>query len=72
MPHTRATQRDRILKALSTGGERGVLNIDLNDICLRYSARIYELRRMGYLIKREACSGGIHRYVLVGRLAMVA
>jgi len=40
----RGDQRQEILEALQTAGARGCTSEDLTRICLRYSARIWELR----------------------------
>ena len=45
------SQKTRILRRLSSG--KSVHFSFLNDICYRYSARIYELRKMGFAIDTE-------------------
>jgi hypothetical protein len=40
-------QRDRILALLRKRGAAGAMNWELNSYCLRYGARIFELRRLG-------------------------
>jgi hypothetical protein len=44
----RATQRDKILSLLREGN---VTNFELADVCIRYSARIHELRKAGHVIE---------------------
>lgn len=46
-----ATQRDKILALLRQGS---VTNFELADICIRYSARIHELRKEGHEIETVA------------------
>jgi helix-turn-helix protein len=48
------TQRETVLHALRVAGRRGVTNGALNRLgVLRYSSRIFELRRAGYEIRTE-------------------
>lgn len=49
---------------LRDAGEEGVTNKELNEICLRYGARLNELYSMGYKIDKELISNGVYRYVL--------
>ncbi len=58
-------QRERILTALRKAGSTGVLNVELYKICLRPSARVYELRRMGFEITGECEGDGIFRFTLM-------
>jgi helix-turn-helix protein len=57
-------QRERILAALREAGITGVLNTELYKICLRPSARVYELRRMGFEIAGQCEGDGIFRFTL--------
>lgn len=57
----RLTQKQKVLKALKVAGSRGVLNSDLNKICFRYGARIFELRREGYDIRQKQIKRGLFR-----------
>lgn len=57
----RATHAGRILERLRVGP---VLNTELNRICFRYSARIYELRKLGHVIEVEKLADGVTRYTL--------
>lgn len=58
------SQRERIVNLLKDAGEEGVLNTELNNICLRYGARISELLSMGYLIDIKREGKGLYRYFL--------
>lgn len=62
----RSTARDRVLAALVAAGPRGVTNTELNTICYRYGARLFELKT-DWVIEREAVVGGVYRYILRGR-----
>lgn len=63
----RATnQRGQILGLLRLAGRNGVTNLELNKICLRYGARIYELRRLGYRIATESLGDGVFKFILRG------
>lgn len=55
---TTKSQRDKILEILRAAGEQGVTNFELNRACcLRYGARIYELRKLGHNIKTVRVRG---------------
>ena len=58
------TQRDRILALLRHRGHAGVTNPELNGVCLRYGARIFELRRQDFEIKTRREHGGVFRFAL--------
>jgi hypothetical protein len=58
------SQRERIVNLLKDAGEEGVLNTQLNNICLRYGARISELVSMGYVIDIKREGKGLYRYFL--------
>ncbi len=64
MPEESSIQRNRILAALKRARSNGMTNIELNEICLRYGARIYELRQQGYGIKTRRETGRIYRTTL--------
>lgn len=57
-------QRELVLKALRKAGAKGVTNSDLNGICFRYGARIYELRRAGHTITSVHEGHGLWRFTL--------
>ena len=58
-----STQRARVLTRLLQGS---ATSEELNRICYRYSARIYELRKLGYEITK-AKTGHVYTYHLVTR-----
>ena len=59
---SKETQASKILRMLKT--HPYVLNIDLNRIAYRYSARILELRNEGHSIQKEYVKPGVFRYFL--------
>lgn len=59
------TQGESILRALRLAGERGVTNFDLSNYSLRYGARLYELRKKGYVIRKKRLTNTMTRYNLV-------
>lgn len=60
----RSGQRDKILAWLRMRGAKGVLNIELNGLCMRFGARIFELRKAGYDIKTVKLDDSRFRFVL--------
>ncbi|MGB8590602.1 MAG: helix-turn-helix domain-containing protein, partial [Candidatus Acidiferrales bacterium] len=60
----RTSGRDRILEFLRARGAGGATNVELNAICFRYGARIWELRRQGFVIATERAGGGTFRFTL--------
>lgn len=60
---TKENQASRILRLLRS--ERTVTNKQLNRICFRYGARIFELRREGWNIQKESLGRGLFQYWLV-------
>lgn len=67
---TEALRRSRsaglVLDALRRGKSSGtqVTNMDLSTICLRFGARLFELRKMGYEITTTAGKSGLFIYKL--------
>lgn len=60
----------RILARLQQGP---ATNVELADICLRYTGRMSDLRlHHGYTILREHVDGGVWRYTLTGQRTEVA
>ena len=57
-------QREKILEILKERGQEGVHNTELNNVCFRYGARIYELRKLGHRIKTVNEARGLFRFVL--------
>jgi hypothetical protein len=63
---TNAKQATKILKALRKAGAKGVTNLDLNKICLRYGARIHTLRHAdGHKISTTQEKGRVFRFTLI-------
>lgn len=59
---TSKSQREKILLVLRNAGKEGVSNFDLSRICLRYSARVWELvHKYGFVI--EGRHAGEQEYV---------
>jgi helix-turn-helix protein len=58
-------QRERILSLLRSRGPVGATNVELNAICFRYVARIFELRKAGFDIKTRREDETEFRFVLV-------
>lgn len=56
-------QREAILQRLQQGE---ATSDELNEICFRYSARIFELRKAGYQIEKRRISAGVFGYQLKG------
>lgn len=59
------SQTGKLLNLLKRRGWRGATNVELNRICFRYSARLFELRRDGYHITTENLKYGVFKYTLV-------
>lgn len=63
---------DRIYELLKRKGKYGATNKELNRICLRYSARIHELRQSGLHIVSKAMKSGEYRFYLIGEEGVAA
>lgn len=61
---TRMSQRDKVLAAIKAGP---VTNFELNKICYRYSARIYELREEGHQISTHIVDKATTVYTYRGK-----
>lgn len=59
------TQREIILDVLREAGDKGVLNIELVEICIGYRSRIAELYQMGYKVDVENVEKGACIYTLI-------
>lgn len=59
-----ASQGEKIVDLLLTRGNKGATNIELNKISFRYSARIFNLRKEGYDIRKQHLTGSIWKYWL--------
>jgi hypothetical protein len=61
----RLTQKEKILHQFRL--RHRMDSNELNKICFRYSARIHELKKDGYNIKREPIGDGLWMYTYLGR-----
>jgi hypothetical protein len=68
-PSKTLSQRDHILRLLRERGPAGISNFELNKVCLRFGARIFELRRLGFSIRTKNTGGGRFLFVLEGTSA---
>jgi hypothetical protein len=59
------SNKEKILNKLREAGDKGVLNTEMSEICLRYGAVISNLHIAGYEITNESVNGGVRKYVLV-------
>ncbi|ALA07252.1 hypothetical protein SECTIM467_128 [Brevibacillus phage SecTim467] len=59
------SQRQRVLTALRQAGEKGITNVELQEISLRWQARLQELYMQGYKVALENLGDGVYNYVLV-------
>ncbi len=57
-------QREKIVNLLRERGPTGASNRELNSLCFRYGARIWELRRAGYDVVTLREGNGAFRFVL--------
>jgi hypothetical protein len=57
----RLSAKERVLARLRLGP---ATNLELNDICFRYGARILELRQGGHVIETEPGDKGVFLYRL--------
>ncbi len=58
------SQRDEILRLLRERGPAGATNMELNEKCFRYGARLWELRREGHSIRTENRGDGVFVFIL--------
>jgi hypothetical protein len=68
MTKRRECQREKILALLQAAGAKGVTNIELNGYCMRFGARLWELRKQ-WDIDTVRESETIFRFILKGRKA---
>lgn len=61
-PNT-SSAREKVLSRLMVGP---ATNVELNETCFRYGARIHELRSEGYVITTERQTDGVFKYELYG------
>ncbi|MGG3890220.1 hypothetical protein [Metabacillus fastidiosus] len=59
------SQRDKIIKLLKESGEQGATNKELQNICIRWDARVRELYQLGYVIEVNPIGNGVYNYKLV-------
>lgn len=62
----RISARERILRLLRARGSAGATNLELNSISFRYGARLWELRRRGFVIESRNDGGGRFVFLLRG------
>lgn len=60
----KVSQTARILRLLKANGR--ATNKELNKICFRYGARIFELRREGHVIVTNRIKDGLFEFVYMG------
>ena len=60
----RMSKQARILRLLKNKG--GATNAELNKICYRYSARIYDLRKEGHIIVPVHIKDGLWEFIYKG------
>ena len=65
--HSNTSQTAKILRLFKEHGE--LTNYQLNKVCLRYAARILNLRNEGHIIVSVHENGGLWRYVYQGETA---
>ncbi|MBM4592658.1 hypothetical protein GS454_04720 [Rhodococcus hoagii] len=66
----RDSQQYKVLSALIAKGT--VTNVELSKICLRYSARIKDLRDQGFIIETEHVKGPVWSFTLVDQVQAAA
>lgn len=59
------TKRSEILMALRFANAKGVTNVELSKIALRYGGYLGKLYELGYVIEKESLGNGVYNYVLV-------
>ncbi len=62
--HTYMSKTGRVLRYLKSQGS--ATNRELNRICFRYGARIYELRREGHIIRTSNLGSGLFSFHYMG------
>jgi len=62
------TQCEKIIAALRASGSQGITSRDMIGMNIfKYSSRIAELRRRGWVIKAHRVRGNLYRYTLKSR-----
>lgn len=64
--NSKPSQTTQVLRLLKANGQ--ATNYELNKICFRFSARIYELRREGHKILTIREKEGLYRFVYKGNV----
>jgi hypothetical protein len=65
----RKSNYDRVLEYLQVRHDRGATNGELLNVGgFRYGARIYELRKAGWIIETRPLADGEYRFILKGKL----
>lgn len=59
------SQKQQIITLLRSYGSTGVTNKELQEICIRWTARISELYSEGYVIENVHLGNGLYNYTLV-------
>lgn len=59
------SHQEKILNILRENKENGVTNAQLQEIALRYNARIQELYQKGYVIQLDKSDNGLSTYKLI-------
>lgn len=57
-------KRTDILVALRMAGHKGLTNVDLSKITLRYDGYLGKLYELGYVIEKTNLDNGLYNYVL--------
>ena len=61
---TKLSQTARVLNLLKANGK--ATNSELNKICFRYGARIFELRKEGHIIVTNRVKEGLYEFSYQG------
>ncbi|EOO11338.1 hypothetical protein [Bacillus cereus] len=59
------SQSERILDALRVAGTKGLTNVQLSDIALRYGGYLGRLYEKGYEVNTISEGSNVYRYILV-------
>ncbi|MWV43069.1 hypothetical protein GRF59_05450 [Paenibacillus sp. HJL G12] len=59
------SQRIRVLTALRNAGSKGITNVELQEISLRWQARLSELYKQGYRLALQNWGDGVYNYTLI-------
>ncbi len=56
--------RQQVLHMLISAGDKGVTNIEFQNLCVRWNSRLSELYAMGYKTDVDYEGDGVYRYIL--------